>query len=368
MLKKIILYLKNLDWILFFSILLLVSFGLIEIYNVALGQGATDLLNFKKQIFFIIIGFILFFVFTFWDYHNLFSFSNYFFILGILILLFVLFFGVSVRGTRGWFYIGSFGLQPVEFVKIILILFIARYFSSVSLKLGSIKHIFFTGLAAFIFIILVLFQPDFGSALILLLAWLAMIAEVGFKKRYIIAILLIMSILVAGAWMFYFKPYQKERIITFINPSSDPLDRGYNSTQAIIAIGSGGFMGRGIGFGSQSQLKFLPESQTDFIFAVIAEELGFFGVILVILLFIIFFYRSLVNLKKIKNDFGAFFILGAINLIFIQMFINIGMNLGLLPVIGISLPFLSYGGSAMLSVFILAGIMESIIIRSKINY
>ena len=368
MFNKIILYLKNFDWILFSAVLLLVCFGLVELYSIALGQGTADLLNFKKQIFFCIIGFALLFFFAFFDYHNLRSFSNYFYLLGILLLLGVLFFGETVHGTRGWFSFGGFSLQPVEFVKISVVLFLARYFSGVSLKANPLKHFVITGGGALIFIILVLAQPDFGSALIIFLLWLSVILLAGYERKYFIAIFLILSILSGLAWSFYFEPYQKQRIMTFLNPTFDPLDQGYNIAQAIIAIGSGGLYGRGIGFGSQSQLKFLPESQTDFIFAVVSEELGFLGVSLTLLFFAIFFYRCLFNLKKINNDFGIFFILGAMSLIFIEMFINISMNIGILPVVGIAFPFLSYGGSAMITNLILVGIVESIIIRAKINY
>jgi rod shape determining protein RodA len=146
------------------------------------------------------------------------------------------------------------------------------------------------------------------------------------------------------------------------------LDQGYNVAQAIIAVGAGGIRGRGIGFGSQSQLKFLPESQNDFIFAVVCEELGLLGAFLVIFFFAVFFYRCFASLRKIKNNFGVFFIIGAACLIFIEMFINIGMNIGILPVVGISLPFLSYGGSAMIANMIIVGVMQSIIIRSRVNY
>ncbi len=368
MFNKITLYLKNIDWILFSSVLLLVCFGLIEIYSIALGQGATDLLNFKKQIFFCFLGFALLFLFAFIDYHNLRSLSNYFYIFGIILLVGVLFFGETIRGTRGWFSFGNFSLQPVEFIKFFIILFLARYFSGVSIKVNTLKHFFISGGGILILILLVLGQPDFGSALILFLLWLSMIVLAGFNRKYLIVIFLIISMLGSLAWGFYFKPYQKERILTFLNPSANSLDQGYSITQAIIAIGSGGLFGRGLGFGSQSQLKFLPESQTDFIFAVVSEELGFLGAFLVLLFFVIFFYRCIINLKKINNDFGIFFILGAMSLIFIEMFINIGMNIGILPVVGIALPFLSYGGSAMIANLILVGVVESIIIRSKINY
>lgn len=368
MFNKILLYLKNFDWILFSAVLLLVSLGLVEIYSVSLGQGAIDLLNFKKQIFFCLVGFSLFFFFAFLDYHILRSFSNYIYIFGVILLIGVLLFGEVTRGTRGWFSFGSYSLQPVEFIKFFLILFLARYFSGASLKANPAKHFIITGGGALIFIVLVLFQPDFGSAIIILLLWLSMILLAGFKKKYFVIIFLIIAILAGSAWGLYFKPYQKQRILTLLNPSLDPLDQGYNITQSVIAIGSGGMFGRGVGFGSQSQLKFLPESQTDFIFAVVSEELGFLGAVLVLLLFGIFFYRCIKSISKINNDFGTFFILGAVSLIFIEMFINIGMNIGILPVVGIALPFLSYGGSAMIANLVLAGVVESIIIRARINY
>jgi rod shape determining protein RodA len=367
MISKIILYLKNMDWVLFSAVLLLLSFGLVEIYSVALGQDSLNLISFKKQVLFIGIGLFLFFFFTFFDYFNLRSFNTYIYIGGILFLLSVLFFGIEVRGTRGWFSLGSFNIQPVEFIKIVLILFLAKYFSSVSIKINPLKHLIISGLGTFLLAGLVLAQPDFGSSLILFSLWGALVFVVGFKKRYFLIIISIVFVVFASGWLVFFEDYQKQRISTFFNPSFDPLDQGYNVTQAIIAVGSGGIVGRGIGFGSQSQLKFLPESQTDFIFAVISEELGFLGVSLVLLLFTIFFFRSLFILRKINTDFGIFVILGVLVLIFIEMFINIGMNIGILPVVGISLPFISYGGSAIISTLIMAGIMQNIIIKSKIN-
>lgn len=368
MFNNFFLYLKNFDWILFSAVLLLICFGLAEIYSVALGQKDADLFNFKKQIFFVIIGLLLFFCLAFFDYHLLRSYSNYFFVFGAIILLGVLMSGHVIRGTRGWFSIGSFGLQPVEFIKFILILFLARYFSLASIKINPLKHILLTGSGLAIFLVLVLAQPDFGSALMLFLLWMTMITLIGLNKKYLLSIALIIITVMTASWLFFFKDYQKQRIITFLNPSANSLNQGYNISQAIIAVGSGRITGRGLGFGSQSQLKFLPEAQTDFIFAVIAEESGLIGVFLVLLFFAIFFFRCLYHLKKINNDFGIFFILSVVCLIFIEMFINIGMNIGMLPVVGISLPFLSYGGSAMISSLMLVGVVESIIIRSKINY
>ncbi|MCK4539650.1 rod shape-determining protein RodA [Candidatus Parcubacteria bacterium] len=367
MFNKIFAYLKNYDWIILVSIVLLIIFGLAEIYSIALSNEDLNLLNFKKQIFFVVLGMFLLFFISFLDYYNLRSFNVYFYIAGVLLLTAVLFFGETIRNTTGWFDFGFFNLQPVEFVKIFLLIFLARYFSGVSVKLNPLKYLIISGLATAVLIALVLLQPDFGSALILFALWGAMVYIAGFSKKYILIIFVILLLVFLGGWFFFFEDYQRQRIMTFVNPGADPLDRGYNVTQAIIAVGSGGITGRGIGFGSQSQLKFLPEAQNDFIFAVIAEELGFFGVFLIIGFFSVFYFRLIHHIGKIKDDFGIYFILGAVSLIFLQMFINIGMNIGLLPVVGLSLPFVSYGGSAMISCLIMVGILESIIIRSKIK-
>lgn len=368
MFNKILLYLKKFDWVLLSAVLLLISFGLAEIYSIALSNDDLDLLNFKKQVFFVFVGLIVMFVAAFIDYQFLRSFNNYLYIFGIALLAGVLIFGKTVRGTTGWFEFGGLSLQPVEFAKFILIIFLAKYFSTFSIRSNPLKHLLISGAASMVFVLLVMRQPDFGSAVLLFYIWGIMLVSAGFQKKYIIVISLILGIAFASGWLFFFEDYQKDRIMTFLNPTENSLDEGYNINQAIIAVGSGGFVGRGIGFGSQSQLKFLPESQNDFIFAVIAEELGFLGVILVITFFSVIFYRLLYSAKKANNDFGIYYLVGVTALIFIEMFINIGMNVGLLPVVGISLPFLSYGGSAIVATLMMVGVAESIIIRSKLKY
>jgi len=365
MLNRIKLHFLNFDWIVFSAILLLSLFGLIEIYSIALGQETLSLLNFKKQIIAIIAGLFLFFSVSFLDYNFLKSFNRFIYGFGVLILILVLIFGKTVRGTTGWFDIFGFSLQPVEFVKIILIIFLARFFSNSAIRMRPWKSLFLSFLGTFGLVLLVLLQPDFGPAIIMLGIWFITLILVGFERRYFLIIIIPVLVGAFLAWNFYFKDYQKNRILTLLNPSENSLSEGYNVSQALIAIGSGGITGRGVGFGSQSQLKFLPEAQNDFIFSVISEELGFLGTGLVLLIYLILFWRLLMVVRKQKDDFAIFFILGAMVLIFIQMFINIGMNLGMVPVVGISLPFISYGGSATLANFILIGIIENIIIKSK---
>lgn len=368
MFARLFQYLKNYDWILFLSAFFLIAFGLVEMYSIALSQEAISLLNFKKQFLFAGIGIISMFAVSLVDYRNIRIMSRYLYILGALALALVLFLGETIRGTTGWFSVGQFNVQPVEFAKIILIVFMAKYFSSFSVKLNPLRHLLVSGAGVMVYVALVLQQPDFGSALILFFLWTGMLAVVGFKARHIIAVGLILMFVFASGWLFFFEGYQKDRIMTFIFPEERSLDEGYNIQQATIAVGSGRLVGRGLGFGSQSQLKFLPEAQTDFIFAVVAEELGFAGVSLIIAFFGVFFYRLLINAKKTNNDFAAYFLLGSLVLIFIEMFINIGMNIGLMPVVGIALPFLSYGGSIMISTLLLLGMCQGVIARTDYRH
>jgi len=365
---KIRLYLKEMDWLLLAAVVLLASFGLMEIYSVALGQGSLNLLNFYKQLSFVAIGLVLLFFFAFVDYRFLKSLRRYLYFFGVTVLVAVLIFGSSIRGTRGWFDVAGFGIQPVEIIKIILLIFLAGYFADLATKVKTWRHLVVSGVAAAFLMFLVLMQPDFGSALMLGAIWLIMVILAGFPKKYLVAIFVSSLLIFILAWSFFFKDYQRQRLLTFLNPGNNSLVEGYNISQAIIAVGSGSWHGKGMGLGSQSQLKFLPEAQNDFIFSVIAEEFGFLGVMVVLLLFSLFFSRCLAAVKRLPNDFSIYFVLGAAGLIFIQMFINIGMNIGIMPVVGLSLPFISYGGSSIFSLFILTGIIENIIIKSKINY
>ncbi|QQS60187.1 rod shape-determining protein RodA [Candidatus Falkowbacteria bacterium] len=362
MLKKLFFLFKQIDWFLLGPIIVLVCFSLVEIYSISLGQTGADLVFFRKQVAFVIVGIILYLVLSAFDFHHFFSYSNYLYIGGILLLVLVLIFGETINGTRGWFYIFGFGLQPVELVKIILIISLARYFSKESVTIRPLRHFIISAATMAFCAVLVLLQPDFGSAALLFAIWLVFVAGVGFEKKYLLFIGIGLVIVFALAWQFVFKDYQRDRLLSFLQPSATSTH--YNVRQAIIAVGAGGLYGRGLGFGSQSQLKFLPEANTDFIFAVIAEELGLIGVLMVIGCFALILYRLILYLPHIRNYFGSLIIIGGVGLIFIEMFINIGMNIGILPVVGIPLPFVSYGGSALLAHMGLAGIMQNIISRS----
>jgi rod shape determining protein RodA len=357
--------LKKFDWLLLITICLLVVLGLILLYSTALGSGSEQsLLNFKKQTAFFILGiFIVLIIAIFIDYRALIRYSYVLYGVAIILLLLVLFLGKTIRGTTGWFHLGLFSFQPVEFVKIFLIIYLAKFFSDKAKYIVKFKYLFLSSLGVILAMILIALQPDFGSAIILFTLWLILILLTGIKKSHLIFLITLVILISLVFWFFIFQPYQQERIMVFLNPNLDPLGSGYNRSQAIIAIGSGQIFGKGLAFGSQSQLKFLPESQTDFIFAVLGEELGLAGIFLLLLLYGYLLYRLLKIAKRTKDNFALYIILSICILFFVHIFINVGGNLGILPITGITLPFLSYGGSSLLANMILIGLAESIIIR-----
>ncbi|MBI4117799.1 MAG: rod shape-determining protein RodA [Parcubacteria group bacterium] len=340
-------------------------FGLLAIYSVNLSLQDSDFLRFRRQIMFAGAGIILMFAVSFLNYRFLKSYSNLFYLALIGILMGVLFLGVTVRGTKGWIYIGSFGIQPVEFAKIFFIIFLSKFFASFVHEMDHWKYVVISCLSVLIPFALIILQPDFGSALVLWFLWIGLFLLSRFHLGNILKVGLTGVLLFFVAWLFVFQDYQKDRIRSFLSPGSDPLGRGYNITQSVIATGSGRLFGRGIGFGSQSQLKFLPESQTDFIFAVIAEELGFVGIVLFFALILLMFYRIFLTARQCRDDFSLFLTISISLLFFYHFFVNISMNIGLLPVTGISLPFVSYGGSFLISCLLLIGILQSIRMHQK---
>ncbi len=367
MFRSLFINLRNFDWILFGAVFLLLCFGLAAIYSIAISHNQPDFGNFEKQLLFAGIGLAAVFILSLIDY-RLWEDYSFFVYLGVgALLLLVIFFGVTVSGTTGWFSIAGFNFQPVELAKVALIIFLAWFLSTRGQEARSLKNFVLSALATGLFFLLVVLQPDFGSAMILFLIWMLLAIFAGVNIKYLAAVGLVLVISAVVAWFFLFADYQRDRIITFFNPQSDPYDTGYHVTQAITAVGAGGLTGRGLGFGSQSQLKFLPASETDFIFAVIAEELGFLGVSLVLFLWGVIFYRLIRAVQRSRDNFSTFFILGASAIFFSHIFINVGMNVGIVPVTGISLPFVSYGGSFLVISLAMIGIVEGMIIRNRSN-
>ncbi|MBU0531478.1 MAG: rod shape-determining protein RodA [Candidatus Uhrbacteria bacterium] len=358
-------FLRQFDWLLLLSVVALVALGMAAIYSVALSQESADFIFVKKQFIALGLGLLIFGVFTFSNYRFLGSYSTVLYIIGIVLLIAVLIWGTTVRGTTGWFQMFGFSFQPVEIVKVFMIVVMAKYFSERARKRIGLREIFESGALATLPMILVLLQPDLGSALVLFAIWAVALVISGVRKSHLLMLGVGFIAVFILFWTLLFADYQKARLLSFVDPSLDPLGQGYNVTQAIIAVGSGEIFGRGLGFGSQSQLKFLPEAQTDFIFAVIAEELGFLGIILVLAAFTLLFARIL-RLSRIAHDnFTCYLLIGIGSVFFFQFLVNIGMNLGLMPVTGIALPFVSYGGSSLLIALLLLGVVESITLRTS---
>lgn len=355
---------KKIDWILIAAIFFLISISILALYGFSLAAPEQVFDPFSRQLFFIAIGVVAFSFFAFVDYGALRSYSTplYFAMTAILFLTAV--FGTTVRGTSGWIGVGSFHAQPVEFAKIALIIFLAHFITKKRSELGEALAVGASLVFTAIVIVLVLAQPDVGSAAIIGSIWGGMILLSGVRKRYIAALFLVVGIAASIGW-FFLEDYQKARLHSFVEPTHDPRGDSYNVIQSVIAVGSGGLFGKGIGHGSQSQLHFLPERHTDFIFASIAEETGVIGVIVLLGLFLVVLYRMKRIALAAPDNFGFFIVAGVMVMLFVQVMINIGMNMGLVPVTGIPLPLISYGGSSFLSTCIALGIVVSVYRRRR---
>jgi len=353
---------KTIDWILYLVPVILTIAGIVVIYSLTY-FNASQVSIFYNQIIYAVIGVVLMIVFTFIDYRNFKGLAWYLYIIGIILLLGVLFFGKTLLGATRWLDLGVTQIQPAEFVKFFLIIVLAKFFSDRQEKVRWQDLL----IASLIFIVpafLVMRQPDLGTSVVLFVITLAIILASRLKKIQLFFIGLIIVLGVCGSW-FVLKDYQKERIYTFINPSADPYGAGYNITQSTITIGSGGFLGRGLGHGPQSQLNFLPVAHTDFIFAGVAEATGFVGSAVLIILLGLLVYRIIAVARISKDKFGMYFGCAVAAMILFQSFVNIGMNLGMMPVTGIPLPFVSAGGTALITNFICIGILQSIYLRHK---
>ncbi len=359
MFKRFLQVFQGYDWILAGTVLLLLIIGLASHYASAL-NSLEDFKNsfFIKQLIAAVIGLILLVIVSMVDFRIYRSWSKLLYILLFLSLTTVLFLGNVIRGTKGWFVFGNFSFQPVELAKILFVIALAAYLVNLGSPL-NFKKTFGSFLVLLPPLILILWQPDFGSASLFVVIWLVMLAMIPKRVSWWIGMVAIFIVLLIVGW-FGLKDYQQSRIQVFLNPQLDPLGKGYNVTQSIIAVGSGQWLGRGLGLGTQSQLDFLPEQQTDFIFASIAEELGLAGASLILLLFSIFFIRVIRLMSRLRDDFSLLVTGGIVSIIFIEVFLNISMNIGLAPVIGLPLPFLSAGGSSLVMSLVMVGMLENL--------
>lgn len=344
----------HIDWILFFAILPILFAGLFT-----MNSFTDNNAFFERQILWIVISIAVFFVLSIFDYKFLrktqivvlFYVSAFVF----LFLLFIL--GSTFSGAQSWFNFGFFAFQPAEFAKIALVILLAKYFSRRHVEIKNIRHILVSGLYSGLIFILILLQPDFGSAIIIFAIWFGMVMLSGISKKHLALVFILATLAVGFLWGFVFEDYQKDRIMSFINPLEDIQGAGYNAYQSKITVGSGMFWGKGLGYGTQSRLQFLPEYETDFIFAAFAEEWGFAGILILFLFYGIVIWRIISNAMVGATNFEILFGLGLAVILMAHIFVHIGMNIGILPVTGITIPFMSYGGSHLLITFIGLGIL-----------
>lgn len=352
--KKIFKSIKQHDALLFFSVLGIAIAGLLSI-----NTFSSESIFFERQVIWLIVGIWVYFFVSFFDVRFLRKtevvVSVYFFTL--LILSVLLFVADPLQGAKSWFVLGPVAFQPSDPAKIVLIILLAKYFSRRHIEISNFKHILISGAYTFFLFFLVLLQPDFGTAIIIFSIWFFIVLVSGIQKKHLFFIFGLGAAAVTLMWTLVFQDYQKERIVSFIHPRTDIQGAGYNAHQSRIAVGSGEFLGKGVGYGTQSKLRFLPEYETDFIFATFAEEWGFAGVSVLLLLYFIVISKIISFARKASTNFESFFMIGVAALFVTHIVVHAGMNLGLLPVTGTTIPFMSYGGSHLLTEFLALGLV-----------
>lgn len=344
----------DIDWILFGSVIPIVLAGL-----VTMNSFTSETTHFARQLVWLAVALCFFFILGMGDFRFLkrtgVVVTAFVSICILLSLLFIV--GYVSKGSQSWFRLGFFSVEPSDPAQIVLILVLAKYFSRRYVEIKNFRHIIVSGVYTALICLLILVQPDFGGALTIVAIWFGMILVSGISKKHLAVVLFSGLILFASLWLFVLKPYQKERIMTFINPTADIHGAGYNSNQSMIAVGSGQILGKGIGYGTQSKLNFLPEYRTDFIFAAFAEEWGFVGVVILVGLYAIVIWRILRNAAQGLTNFEVLYGIGVAIFIATHFIVNVGMNIGLMPVTGVTVPFMSYGGSHLVTEFIALGVL-----------
>ncbi|MEK9171841.1 MAG: rod shape-determining protein RodA [Patescibacteria group bacterium] len=281
------------------------------------------------------------------------------FVATLLMLIILLLASEAIRGAQSWFRFGVFAFQPSDPAKLVIVLMLSKYFSRRHIEIKNLRHILVSGTYAFFIFILVFLQPDFGGAIVIFGIWLGMVLVSGISKKHLAFVVILGIVASAVLWMFVFAPYQKARIVSFIHPLADVRGAGYNAYQSTIAVGSGEVFGKGIGQGSQSKLRFLPEYETDFIFAAFTEEWGFVGAVMLLAFCFILMVRITNNAQLAATNFETFFGLGVVVWFSVNIAVNAGMNMGVLPVTGITFPFMSYGGSHLVTEWLALGMLSS---------
>ncbi len=361
--------LQSINYPLLGLIIALFFVGLAALYSISNGDFSSWPLKHSQRF---LLGLIIFFIVVLFDLRLIFGYAYVIFFLSIISLAIIPFFGIESNGATRWINIAGISLQPSEFVKYTLILALAKYFHSINNDSSFIKTLIIPLIITIVPVFLVITQPDLGTALIILLGGISLFWISGLNYKYFIVGVFSILCSLPVLWQ-YLKDYQKERVLTFFNPERDPLGNGYHIMQSKIALGSGGIFGKGYMEGTQSHLNFLPEMQTDFIFTMLGEEFGFIGTLILLFIYAALIMISIRLALKSRSLFSKYLSLGVCNVFFIYVFVNIGMVTGLLPVVGVPLPFISYGGSSMLAVMFGFGLLMNCyinrdIIIEKTNY
>jgi rod shape determining protein RodA len=360
---------RDFDWALFGAALLLTLIALTEIYSATMNIPGD--VSFVKQAIFVSVGIVLTFVIASVDYHTLSEHIPWFYLSSIAVLIYTPLAARRIAGAKSWIDLGPVSVQPSEIIKMVVIVAMARYLADLHVKgYLTLNQIIKAGVICGIPVGLILLQPDMGTALTYMPILGVGILLRGVNPKAIAAVILILLLIVPLSWHVLkdlLTEHQTENILTFIDPSRAPQGKGYQVQQSKIAIGSGGLLGKGIFKGSQSQLGFLPARHTDFIFSVVGEEMGFLGVLATLGLLAFILFRSLHNAQTARDSLGVFIILGVVGVYFFHMVVNIAMVIGFFPVIGIPLPFMSYGGSSVLTAFIGLGLVISVRRRRYVN-
>jgi len=356
-------HIENFDILLFLTMLLITGIGVVAIYSAGYDPVTSSVKTYYiRQIYWLVLGFGVFFLFSTIGHKKLVKYSYLIYILGVLVLLAVLIMGHVGMGARRWIAFGGLRIQPSEVFKFIWVIFLARLY----LDFGRKKHGMLDILKKFIWVIppftLVFLQPDLGTAGTFLVIWGMLLLVIGIK-RVTFLIIVISLVLAAPVLWSQMKPYQKKRVVTFLNPEKDPFGSGYHVIQSKIAIGSGGLTGKGFLKGTQSHLKFIPERHTDFIFSVIAEEFGLVGSLVIICLFMFMLIRIMRISLNAKEPAGKLICIGVSSFIFFQFYVNVAMTAGMMPVVGIPMPLVSYGGSSLLTFMSMLGLVNGVAMR-----
>jgi rod shape determining protein RodA len=357
-------FLFSFDWLWFLALLGLAAAGALAIWSTTVGTNLNT--YYSRQLTYILAALLGFLVLLYFDYHLYSDYITIIYVLAVGVLILVLFMGKTIHNNKSWIVIGPMQFQPSELVKLVVIIALAKYYSESEREHLDLSELVIGAVIIFVPMLLVVMEGDLGTAVTFVPIYLALSFIAGLKRKHILVMILILAVAAPAGWLLL-KDYQKGRIETVFNPTTDPHRRGYQTIQSEIAIGSGKFLGKGFKQGSQGQLGFLPARHTDFVYAVLAEEWGFLGSIGLLLLFLFVTFRMLRAAKEAKDKIGAMVIVGVLGLFLFHIIINIGMVLGLLPIAGIPLPFVSAGGSSLISSFAAMSLCMNVKMRRYVN-